>query len=202
MQKVECPICGNSVFLAPSAATVEVRGRIDASRCPRLRHLQGQGDEIDDPSECEDMEAALEAALAALSGRSADLAGPFGAEPGGAPAADPLAAWRDERFARRRFKRWTTSQPGQVGLAGQRHRCVVRDISPGGACVALHDVTAVRPDAYVVLTLEGFGAVPAEIRQVDEADEIARLYFLHDADRQLALARWLMSLPSAPPLGN
>lgn len=196
MEKVVCPACGNAVFLQPSGTTVEVRGRLDLARCSGLQHRSADGDEIDDPLECEDMEAAVDAAMAMLSGAAAGETAPTKeAEP------DALTLWRDESFARRRYKRWATTRPGQVGLAGQRHRCTVRDISPGGACVAMDDVAAVRPDAYVVLTLEGFGAVPAEIRYVDEADELARLYFLHDTDRQAALARWLMSLPSAPALG-
>jgi len=197
MEKVQCPTCGNTVFLVPSGATVEVRGRLDVARCIRLQQFVAAGDEVSDPLECEDMEASVDAAMAGLAGSVADETAPAGAI-----EAEPLARWRDERFARRRFIRWTTSQPGQVGLAGQRHRCTVRDISPGGACVVMHDVAAVRPDAYVVLTLEGFGAVPAEIRHVNEADELARLCFLHDLDRQAALARWLMSLPAAPQLGG
>lgn len=191
MEKVECPTCGNSVFLVPSGATVEVRGRLDVGRCARLQNHSPGGDEIDDPLECADMEAALDTAMGAVSEAMPEQ-----------EVADsgPLTLWRDESFARRRYKRWATSRPAQVGLAGQRHRCAVRDISPGGACVALEDVAAVRPGAYVILNLEGYGGVPAEIRQVDEADELARLCFLHDDERQAALAGWLLSLPAAPVL--
>ena len=190
MEKVECPTCGNTAFLVPRGSTVEVRGRLDLARCARLQHLSAADAGVDDPLECEDMEAAVDGAMVALS-----------AAPEGEPDPDVLALWRDESFARRRYKRWSAHQAGQVGLAGQRYRCLVRDISPGGACIVLDDIAAVRPDSYIVLTLEGFGTVPAEVRQVEEADELARLCFLHAEDKQAALAHWLMSLPAAPRLG-
>jgi len=116
------------------------------------------------------------------------------AEPVSAGAAASEPAWRPSTAGRRRYDRWT---PLAVKLAhgGETHACVVRDISPAGACVLAEAAHKLREAADVLLELGNRGAVPARVARA-EGNEIG-LVFVDGADTEREMAAWLEPLRQA-----
>lgn len=63
---------------------------------------------------------------------------------------------------RRRHERWKPMS-ASLSMNGQRHRCIVQDISPGGARVFAEAAHKLREAADVLLELSEFGMVPAHV---------------------------------------
>ncbi len=64
--------------------------------------------------------------------------------------------------SRRRHERWEPMS-ARLSMNGQHHRCVVQDISPGGACIFTEAAHKLREAADVLLELSEFDMVPAHV---------------------------------------
>jgi len=102
-----------------------------------------------------------------------------------------LAAWRKHGQTRRRLRRWSVSIQATVWIDDAPVDCTVTDLSPAGSRVKLTQSLAVDIGTDVVLHLEGYGSIPAEVRYSD--GEALGLMFLHDDSREVDLARYLVS---------
>lgn len=115
-------------------------------------------------------------------------------------AVDPLALWRATPFARREFERWPVSREARASAAGQALKCRIRDLSPAGARFSAGDLGRLGPGRYVVLDLDGYRTLAAEIRYVDvQADEVGVMFLLSPSGRA-ELAAWLAEQPQGPKL--
>ena len=110
---------------------------------------------------------------------------------------DPLASWREDDHSRRRFLRQTMSLSASISAAGMRRKCAVDDVSPLGALISMQDCDGLETGTYVAFTPEGYRAIPAEVRHVDEGEDKAGLMLLHGQVDQVALAQWVASLETA-----
>lgn len=81
--------------------------------------------------------------------------------------------------------------PATVQVSGQDRPCIVRDLSPGGAGLEVTSGGPLAPGDQVVLSLEPFGAIAAEIRYAMGGRN--GLMFLQDAAGEARLARLLLS---------
>ncbi len=88
----------------------------------------------------------------------------------------------------RRHERWEP-MPARLSMNGQHHRCVVQDISPGGACVFAEAAHKLREAADVLLELSEFGMVPAHITHLT-GNEIG-LAFDAGIGTERRMADWL-----------
>lgn len=192
MPSVICPVCGATALAIPSGTTVEIKGKLDLKRCQLLREFAHAGEHISDPLECEAMEAAVERVLEEVGADA--LTSSFDVPD------DVLEPWRAGQLSRRRFERWPLRRPAQAAAAGRRQRCEVRDISPSGARLAAPDMAGLAPGHYLVLDLDGFERLSAEVRHVDRAHDEAGVMFLHGASGETRLAEWLGELQAAPAL--
>ena len=100
---------------------------------------------------------------------------------------DPVA----DEGSNRRCRRWNVQIPIFVEADDQTHYCTVYDISPGGALVRPLQIGAMPIGATVVVDLEHFGHLRAEVRHHTKG--VVGLQFLHDATAAQALSRWLMT---------
>lgn len=100
-------------------------------------------------------------------------------------------SWQPETSARRRLRRWTVDMQAVVWIDEQALGCRVHDISPAGARVEPATFRDLSPGARVVLDLPDFPAIPAEVRY--GAEGAVGLEFLHDEERETALARYLVA---------
>jgi len=117
-----------------------------------------------------------------------------GAPQPSAAAAEPRTNWRPTSDGRRRYDRWTPIS-ANLSLNGEKLPCVVRDISPGGACVLAEAAAKLREAADVLLEFANYGPVPAQVAR-REGNEIG-LRFEGRADEAEALADWLTPMRSA-----
>ena len=113
-------------------------------------------------------------------------------EGSGAPLPD--ANWQAREHGRRRFDRWSP-MPAQLSHDGETQTCVVRDISPAGACVLADAAHKLREAAEVLLELSNYGQVPAQVTRA-EGQEIG-LMFANDSDGERQMAEWLSPIRRA-----
>lgn len=85
--------------------------------------------------------------------------------------------------------------PATVQVSGQDRPCIVRDLSPGGAGLEVTSGEPLAPGTDVVLSLEPFGAIPAEVRYATSGRN--GLMFHQDAAGEARMARLLLSLKPA-----
>ena len=90
--------------------------------------------------------------------------------------------------SRRRHERWEP-MPARLSMNGQHHRCVVQDISPGGACVFAEAAHKLREAADVLLELSEFGTVPAHVAHLS-GNEVG-LAFEAGNGTERRMAAWL-----------
>lgn len=102
-------------------------------------------------------------------------------------ASDPFV-WQPSMSDRRRYSRFA---PLAANLAhdGERHSCVIRDISPAGACVLAEAAVKLGEAADVFLELSGRSAVPARVMRAD-GNEIG-LMFADGEVGEREMAEWL-----------
>ncbi len=67
--------------------------------------------------------------------------------------------------SRRLYERWNP-MPARYGVNGSREPCVVKDISPSGACIVTESTDQLTKDAEVSLELSGFGQLSAIITRI------------------------------------
>ena len=101
------------------------------------------------------------------------------------------SAWRPSNGGRRRYERWNP-MAASLSLDGERHPCVVQDISPGGACVWAETALKLREAAKLLLEVSEFGQVPAQVTRRED-NEIG-LTFQGDANVERDMATWLTPL--------
>ena len=90
---------------------------------------------------------------------------------------------------RRRDRRFQVELPGQVRLGTECHVAVVSDLSASGALVSLAALPAWASATQIVLVVEEFGAIDAEIVHV--GDGFWGLRFVSPHLHRDKLARWL-----------
>ena len=175
MPKIVCPRCGASVFAVRQGHTVELRGSSGIDACPVLAHSDDDV-EIDDLLECPDMEKAVEGSLDDITET---------------PAA---VAWPRDGGVYRDFERWEPLN-GTIYSGRQSYRCVVLDISPGGAAVWTPSSDDVPEGAEVNFEPSGHGSLPAEV--VRMRGGVLGLMFLIDNESRARLVDWLDGLRQA-----
>lgn len=114
-----------------------------------------------------------------------------GSEVNSLSGGDPKPRQSDDQ-ARRRFRRWSVNLPASVSVLQAPRSCSVFDLSPAGARVRLFDGEALARGTEVVLELDGFGSIPAEVRHT--VDGYTGLMFLLDEASEVQLARHLVSM--------
>ncbi len=106
-----------------------------------------------------------------------------------------LQHWLSADYERRQYRRWQIDESALVKYAGTRQDCLVRDISPGGAQVEFDGAENLSVNVKLVLELDGAAPLVAEVRSNPEGR--LGLSFLHDAEGEEALARWLMQMENS-----
>ncbi len=175
MPKIVCPRCGASVFAVRQGHTVELRGGSGINACPVLADL-GDDADVDDVLECPDMEKAVEGSLDDISET---------------PAA---VAWPRDSGSYRGFERWEPLN-GMLFAGQHSYRCVVLDISPGGAAIWTASSEEVPEGAEVNFEPSGHSALAAEV--VRMRGGVLGLMFLIDNEARVRLADWLDGLRQA-----
>jgi hypothetical protein len=102
--------------------------------------------------------------------------------------------WQPSDDGRRRYRRWTPLA-ANLSMNGERHPVLVRDISPGGACVLAEAAAKLREAADVLLEISDFGTVPAQIARRN-GNEVG-LRFEQKAEEANAIVDWLTPIRSA-----
>ncbi len=109
-----------------------------------------------------------------------------------APAPQPPETdWSTGIGGRRRYERWNPL-PAEIALNGERHSCVIKDISPGGACVLAEAAEKLHEAAEVLLRLSEYGEVPAQVTH-QVGNEIG-LTFEGNAQAERDVAAWLQPM--------
>lgn len=102
-------------------------------------------------------------------------------------------AWpQDDPDGRRRYRRLSISFPAVLLSDDQACACTVEDVSPGGACVRPGGRFPVTESDEIVLEIEAFGCLPAEV--VHMTDGVIGLMFLYENDERLRFTNWLVGL--------
>ena len=92
-----------------------------------------------------------------------------------ADSTDIFGPWMAESYARRHFERWSIERQANVTASGRSQRCVMRDISPGGARVSFEKPPEKMPSgSFVNLSIADFGVVPSEVRHLCDFGRTAR----------------------------
>ena len=191
MSKVSCPACDCSGYLVIAPGDiVHIFGGDSPKGCPRLQKRIEAGESIKDLLACEDMAMAVEMAIDGSIDSESHAKDNRRSQ-------DPLASWREEPHTRRRFVRQKINLPASVSVAGTKRQCAVGDVSPRGALVNLENCEDLIPGSYVSFRPEGYRALPAEVRHINESEDTAGLMLLHEPAEQAALAQWLTSLASS-----
>ncbi len=101
------------------------------------------------------------------------------------------AEWPGEADGQRDFERWN---PFAISLTvnGREHEALVRDISPTGARIQLAPAAEFEAGEDVVLNVEGYGELKANIRRLLEGD-IAIEFTMSHIDSKL-FGYWLQAL--------
>lgn len=133
--------------------------------------------------------AAPDQVQAFLEAWSARAEGSAGLAPTARPADE--IDWSTGLGSRRRYERWSPL-PAEIAMNGESHPCVVKDISPGGACVLAEAAEKLHEAAEVLLRLSEYGAVPAQITY-RVGNEIG-LTFEGDAQAERNVAAWLQPM--------
>ena len=155
--------------------TVELRGGSGIDACPILAPL-GDDADIDDVLECPDMEKAVDGALDKIS-------------------ETPVAvAWPRDGGSFRDFERWEPLN-GTLFSGQNSYRCVVLDISPGGAAIWTASSDDVPEGAEVNFEPSGHSSLAAEV--VRMRGGVLGLMFLIDNEARSRLADWLDGLRQA-----
>lgn len=102
---------------------------------------------------------------------------------------DLLNSWLTAEHDRRHYRRLQINGIGAVKKHGTMEPCLVRDISPGGACVKFDGSEYLAVDDKIILHLDGPAHLVAEVRSA--LDDQLGLAFLHSNQGQQALAQWL-----------
>jgi transcriptional regulator with XRE-family HTH domain len=110
------------------------------------------------------------------------------------PAPKPEEMWQPSEDGRRRYRRWTPL-PANLSLDGERHPVLVRDISPGGACILAEAAGKLREAADVLLELSDYGVVPAQVAR-RKGNEVG-LRFAPQAEDANGIAEWLTPIRAA-----
>ncbi|MDP6705652.1 MAG: PilZ domain-containing protein [Alphaproteobacteria bacterium] len=106
-----------------------------------------------------------------------------------------FAPWQAIDPSRRRFRRWTVDLRADLRIVGRELVCIVRDLSPGGACVACDDSEMPAVGTEVVLSMEPYGSISSEVRYAEGG--MLGIRFIQEPADEARLARFLASL--APP---
>jgi hypothetical protein len=109
------------------------------------------------------------------------------------PAVPVEREWHSGNGGRRSYERWTPL-PAELALDGERHACVVKDISPAGACVLAEAAEKLKEAAEVLLQLSEFGQVPAQVTH--RAGNELGLSFGGNAQSMREMADWLAPMRS------
>jgi len=70
--------------------------------------------------------------------------------------------WARDEETRRHHERWNP-MPALFGLNGDREPCVVKDISPGGACILSDFTNGLAKDAEISLEISAIGRLSATV---------------------------------------
>jgi transcriptional regulator with XRE-family HTH domain len=105
-----------------------------------------------------------------------------------APTPEAQTNWLPTSDGRRHYVRWTPIS-ASLSLDGEKLPCVIRDISPGGACVLAEAAAKLHEAADVLLELAGYGPVPAQVAR-QQGNEIG-LSFAPQAEETRTIADWL-----------
>lgn len=119
-------------------------------------------------------------------------------DPEDIPALTPeqlLAHWLCADYERRHYRRWRLDEHGQVKYFGSQEDCLVRDISPSGARVEFDGADRMAVNVKLVLEIEGAAPLVAEVRSNPRGQ--LGLSFLHEAEGEQALARWLTQMENS-----
>lgn len=106
----------------------------------------------------------------------------------------PEPVWQPSEAGRRRYDRWAPLA-AKLSLDGEKQACVIRDISPAGACVLAEAAEKLREAADVLLELSNYGTVPAQVTRA-EGNEIG-LMFADGPSREREMAAFLSPIRSA-----
>lgn len=109
-----------------------------------------------------------------------------------AKGAGPNPWQREEHQSRRRYRRWAVNLRASISVVLEPRACSVFDLSPAGARIRLLNGDTLAQGTEVLLELDGFGTVPAEIRHTVEG--FTGLMFLLDEASEIRLARHLVGL--------
>ena len=77
-------------------------------------------------------------------------------------------------------------------VAGEERRCLVLDLSPGGAKLEFEDGEPLDVGTEVVLALEQYGSISADVRFAEGGKN--GIMFIHETGDEARLARYLLSL--------
>lgn len=102
--------------------------------------------------------------------------------------------WQASENGRRRYNRWTPMS-ATLSHDGEQHQCIVRDISPAGACVLAEAADKLREAADVLLELANYGMVPAQVTRT-KGNEVG-LMFADGSGREREMAEWLTPIRRA-----
>jgi hypothetical protein len=120
-----------------------------------------------------------------------------GRTPEPAPEIRPFTAAHPGEAAssRRRYRRWSVNLSGDLSAGRDAFHCAVYDISPSGARVQVSQAHLLSVGQLVLLDLEVYGVIPAEVRHV--ANGFVGLRFTYDAEAETEFARHLVA--AKPP---
>ena len=102
-----------------------------------------------------------------------------------------LASWREQGASERHYRRWGVDVGAVVRVGDQSFKCVVFDLSPGGARVKLRGPLELDIGTKVELALEGLEEIVSEVRH--SQGDVLGLMFLHDSDEQVRLASYMLA---------
>lgn len=102
---------------------------------------------------------------------------------------ESLKGWLETEYGRRRYRRWQIDERGVVKYLDAQQPCLVRNISPAGACVEFAFSNELAVSDKVTMQLDGTVPMVAVIRSAI-ADKLG-LAFLHGIRGKQGLAKWL-----------
>ena len=103
--------------------------------------------------------------------------------------AAPLTAKPGVGADRRRAKRFQVDLPGTVTVDGRAYPATISDVSSGGARIMLRTPIAMVRSADIILSIQGFGAIPARIVRAE--NRFWGVSFLNPQQHRFRLIGWL-----------
>ena len=170
MPTIKCPTCSASVFAVVRDHAIEIKGGADIQGCIHLSAEENKQTQINDILQCGEMEAAVDKAVESLT------------------QLPTRVIWPGDGSGKRHYERWEPLS-GTLVRQNDAFRCLVMDISPGGAAVWTPSAAGLAEGMEISFELDGYGAIPAEVARLH--GENLGLMFLSQREGERELLEWL-----------